>query len=88
MGEETVGAALREGVPLVIGRASPADLVLADPSLSRLHARVTWQGEDVWIEDLGSTNGVLIRGERVSRAAIGPDSAIGRVPRAVGVAGA
>jgi DNA-binding NtrC family response regulator len=48
----------------VIGRATSCDLVLSDDSCSRLHARFTAEGGRVKLEDLGSTNGTLVNGER------------------------
>lgn len=50
--------------PFVIGRAASCDLVLTDDSCSRMHARITPEGTRVKIEDLGSTNGTLVNGER------------------------
>ncbi len=55
---------------LRIGRGSDNDIVLPDPSVSRYHASVRLEGETFWIVDLGSTNGVLLNGERVSQAPI------------------
>ncbi|HEU0318936.1 MAG TPA: FHA domain-containing protein [Solirubrobacteraceae bacterium] len=45
---------------VVIGRSPEADLVLADPQVSRLHARVTVDGGTAVVEDLGSANGTFI----------------------------
>ncbi len=54
---------LREGV---LGRGSPATLRLADPSLSRSHARIRVEGGRVLVEDLGSKNGTWLRGAPIS----------------------
>lgn len=64
---------------LRIGRDGDNDLVLSDPSVSRYHASVRLEGETFWISDLGSTNGVLLNGERVHQAplAIGDTLRIG-----------
>jgi pSer/pThr/pTyr-binding forkhead associated (FHA) protein len=52
---------------LTIGRADDADLVLADPGISRNHARLlAAPGGAVTIEDLGSSNGTFVNGEPVS----------------------
>jgi len=59
---------LPEGGELVVGRAEPATVVVDDPSLSRQHARFFRQGADLFVEDLGSTNGTFVRGARVTRA--------------------
>lgn len=77
VGEVSVGAALREGVPLVVGRAPPADLVMADRSLSRQHARLTWAGDRLLVEDLDSTNGVFVDGKRVAQARFAPGGQAG-----------
>jgi S-DNA-T family DNA segregation ATPase FtsK/SpoIIIE len=45
---------------VVIGRAPDADLVLADPQVSRHHARVTADEGTAVVEDLGSANGTFI----------------------------
>ncbi len=45
---------------LVIGRASTSDLVLADPFLSRHHARLFHKDGELMIEDLGSRNGTQL----------------------------
>lgn len=53
---------------LVLGRGDEANVVLADPLVSRVHARITVMPDDsVIVEDLHSTNGVYVNGVRVSR---------------------
>jgi hypothetical protein len=56
---------LREG-SFVIGRSSSCDLALDDALVSRRHVSIRLQGEEVVVEDLGSRNGVLVNGTRVS----------------------
>jgi hypothetical protein len=63
---------LEEGRALVIGREAPAGLVVRDPSLSRQHARVELTDAEVWVQDLGSTNGTRIDGQRIERAKLEP----------------
>lgn len=52
-----------------IGRGSDADLRIADPGISRKHAQVRVSGaaDDLTaqIVDLGSTNGIVVNGQRV-----------------------
>ncbi len=43
--------------PLVLGRESTCDVVIADRQVSRFHARLTPTAEGVIFEDLGSKNG-------------------------------
>jgi pSer/pThr/pTyr-binding forkhead associated (FHA) protein len=50
---------------LVIGRAPESDLVISSRRASRNHAEVTFDGEQVVIRDLGSTNGTLVNGEPI-----------------------
>ncbi len=50
---------------VTIGRAADADLVLNDKLASDLHAVVTVDGEDTYIEDLGSANGTFVDNEEV-----------------------
>lgn len=57
-----------EGESLVIGRSSQSDLTVADPFLSRRHARLTRRDDGWVIEDLGSHNGTLLNGRQVTRA--------------------
>ncbi|MPZ22358.1 MAG: FHA domain-containing protein [Dehalococcoidia bacterium] len=52
----------------VIGRADDADIVLADPMVSRNHARIRVSPDAVTIEDLNSANGTRVNGERVGNA--------------------
>ena len=48
---------------MTIGRAPGASLVLSDPSVSRVHARVS---ADAVLEDAGSSHGTLLDGVRVT----------------------
>ncbi len=51
---------------LIIGREE-GDLILkGDDAASRLHAKILYQGDAYWIEDLGSTNGTWINGRRIT----------------------
>ena len=52
---------------LVIGRDSTkCDLHIADQTISRQHARIFKKQGDIWIEDLGSTNGMTVNGREIS----------------------
>jgi serine phosphatase RsbU (regulator of sigma subunit) len=52
--------------PVTIGRDAARDFVLADPDVSRLHARVSLRGDRVVVEDQHSTNGTFIDGRAIS----------------------
>jgi hypothetical protein len=51
----------------VIGRGGHCDLVIDSAKISREHAAFSRAEGGWWIEDLGSSNGTWLRGERVSR---------------------
>jgi len=55
---------------LIAGRSAPADLVIDDASVSREHARFAVGDGRTAVEDLGSTNGTFVRGQRVDRAVL------------------
>jgi putative nucleotidyltransferase with HDIG domain len=55
---------LSSGDTKTLGRALTADVVIDEPSLSRLHARLAVdENGRLTVEDLGSTNGIFINGE-------------------------
>lgn len=63
--------------PTTIGRSPECDIYLDDAGVSRQHARLRPVDYGVEVEDLGSTNGSFINGQRVSVgiAAIGDEVA-------------
>jgi predicted component of type VI protein secretion system len=50
---------------IVIGRDITNDIVINDAEVSRKHARVYQQGTNYILEDLGSTNGTFVNGQRL-----------------------
>jgi hypothetical protein len=60
----------------VIGRGSDADITVDDTGISRKHVEILWDGTRAQVNDLGSTNGSLLNGNPVARAALPPDSVI------------
>ena len=52
---------------IVIGRGGTADFVVANPSVSRRHAIVTRDGDDWFLEDLGSGNGTFLNDHIISQ---------------------
>lgn len=57
-----------EGGSLSFGRGSEADYRFDDDGLSRLHATVFQEGEQIWIADENSTNGTFVNGQQVSQS--------------------
>ena len=52
---------------VVIGRGRSADIVLSEPTISRAHAAVGFDGEAFFVQDLSSTNGTGVNGVREPR---------------------
>jgi hypothetical protein len=58
-----------DSAPLSLGRGSGNDVNLArDEYASSTHARVEPRRDGVWLEDVGSTNGTYLNGNRLTRA--------------------
>ena len=55
---------------MVLGRGQEAGVRVVDDGVSRRHAHVRCEGEDCFIEDLGSTNGTFLNGDRVMRSVL------------------
>lgn len=53
---------------LTIGRDARCDLVLDDSSVSRVHAHVESDGEQLFIRDNNSSNGLFVNGTRIKKA--------------------
>jgi phosphoserine phosphatase RsbU/P len=51
---------------IVIGRDENADLTIASQAVSRRHARLIREGDGYVLEDLGSSNGTFINGQKFS----------------------
>ncbi len=49
----------------IIGRATDCDLVVAEPTVSGHHCRLTREGSQYRVEDLHSPNGIYVNGTRV-----------------------
>ena len=55
-----------EGDQLTVGRDATNEIVINDAEISRRHARLTFQGGKYVLEDLGSTNGTFVNGQRLA----------------------
>jgi hypothetical protein len=56
---------VKSGETLTIGRGEEAGICLQDNGISRIHARILCDGEEVTIEDLNSRNGTFVEGKRI-----------------------
>ena len=66
-------------VGLKIGRAAPADVVLADSRVSRSHCIVELMDDELRVSDLSSTNGTFVDGERVAGSSALPIGSVLKV---------
>ena len=53
-----------------VGRSSRSDLCIDQESISRHHARISFDGERHVIEDLGSTNGTFVNERKLERSVL------------------
>ncbi len=60
---------------LVMGRSTDADVRIDDPGVSRLHCEIR-TGTPSTIQDLGSTNGIVVDGQHTTRATLRDGSRI------------
>jgi hypothetical protein len=59
------GAVFSLDVVTTLGRAASNTVVVDDQFASTEHARLTFRGRSWYLEDLGSTNGTYVSGERI-----------------------
>jgi pSer/pThr/pTyr-binding forkhead associated (FHA) protein len=66
---------------LVIGRGRGADIVIAEPTMSRAHAAIGYDGDRFFVQDLGSTNGTRVNGSPEQKASLkdGDDVQLGKL---------
>src|SRR5262245_45566543 len=70
---------------VVIGRGRGSDIVIAEPTMSRAHAAIGFDGERFFVQDLGSTNGTRVNGNREQKAMLknGDEVQLGKLALAV-----
>ncbi|MFY0409660.1 FHA domain-containing protein FhaB/FipA [Solicola sp. PLA-1-18] len=67
--------------PIILGRGTDAAIRLDDDYVSTRHARFATNGEDWFVEDLGSTNGTYLGSQRITTPvpiAIGTEVRLGK----------
>lgn len=64
--KELRGVSISVHGPIVVGRSPGADIVIAAGYVSGRHARFTLMGQNLFVEDLGSTNGTSVNGMRIT----------------------
>ena len=72
---------LRDGRPMIVGRAPSSDIPIIDPTIARRHAELHSTDKGFVIRDLGSSNGTFVNGSRIDtgRAAPGDLISFGKV---------
>ncbi len=61
---------LRMNREIIIGRSSDLDMVLVEDMVSRRHAKISSTDSEVYIQDMGSTNGTFVNGEKIAGRAL------------------
>ena len=66
---------------MVVGRGRSADIVIAEPTISRAHAAIGYEQGNFFVQDLGSTNGTMVNGTKAQRELLksGDEVQIGRL---------
>jgi len=85
-GEDPITLRLPSGAVKTVGRTARADFIVDAALVSRIHCRLSADKSDqLVVEDLGSTNGTLVNGERVKRQVLreGDKLTVGRVQFAI-----
>ncbi|MCA9599654.1 MAG: DUF4388 domain-containing protein [Myxococcales bacterium] len=59
---------IEEGRQIIIGRSSDLDMVLVEEMVSRRHAQIEMRNGVITIQDMGSTNGTFVNGEKIQSA--------------------
>src|SRR6056297_3380917 len=57
-------------LPAILGRGSRVGLHLPHPLISRYHCELFEKDGQIWVRDLGSTNGTFVGTDRISESTI------------------
>ena len=63
---ELRGVSIMVRGPIIVGRSPGSDIVIGAGYVSGRHARFTLMGQNLFVEDLGSTNGTAVDGKRIT----------------------
>lgn len=64
--KELRGVSIAVHGPVIVGRSPGSDIVIGAEYVSSRHARFVLMGQNLFIEDLGSTNGTAVNGLYIS----------------------
>ena len=64
--KELRGVSIEVRGPVIVGRSPSADIVIGAGYVSARHARFSLMGQNLFFEDLGSTNGTTVNGQSVT----------------------
>jgi predicted component of type VI protein secretion system len=83
------GAPIEITKDVLIGRDVSCDVVVADGSISRRHARIEWRGQNWAVVDQASANGTFVDSQRVGEAGLrqGQELRLGGLPFKVEIEG-
>ncbi len=74
--DKPVEQLLMEQEKLSIGRRAECDIAIKDPAVSGNHAEIEFVGNGYILRDLGSTNGVHVKGRQVTEHALKHDDLV------------
>ncbi len=76
------GARVRIAQPVLkLGRDPSCDVVISEATVSRRHAKLSWDGKELAIEDLGSSGGTYVNEQRVQHSVVQPGDILRLGPR-------
>src|SRR5439155_13043292 len=67
---------LKMHAPLIVGRAPTCDVSVPDPTISRRHAELVVDDDQVTLRDLGSSNGTFVNGRKIAAATLEVDDLV------------
>ncbi len=77
LGSGKVGDFPMRKTPFLVGREAKDGVLIENVGVSRSHCRFVYENERYYVEDLGSSNGTFLQGQRVTRAEVRDGDQIG-----------